>query len=201
MLPSPVEIRAQMRAQRNALTDAERERSAGRFATVLLRSMLLPGRSRIAAYVPFDGEIDPGPLLDRLRGMGMQIYLPAVHDNRLRFFPDDIATPYCSNRFGIPEPDVAPRKACPVIGLGLVLVPLVAVDSQGTRLGMGAGYYDRTFGFRSRRRHWQRPLLIGAAFEFQRIDKLTRNAWDVPLDGLATERGFVRFHNNGDVAR
>ena len=72
--------------------------------------------------------------------------------------------------------------------LDLVLVPLVAFDDRGNRLGMGGGYYDQTFAFLSQRQHYRRPTLLGVAYEFQRLVALPVQAWDIPLDGVATEK-------------
>ena len=56
-----------------------------------------------------------------------------------------------------------------------------------SRLGMGGGYYDRTFAFLTRRSRWQKPRLLGAAYEFQRVERLEHEPWDVPLAGVATD--------------
>jgi 5-formyltetrahydrofolate cyclo-ligase len=95
------------------------------------------------------------------------------------------------NRFGIAEPardapTVAPRF------LDVVLLPVVAFDAAGTRLGSGAGYYDRCFAYRNARQSWHAPLLIGVAFACQEVPALARQAWDVPLDAIVTEGGLRR---------
>jgi 5-formyltetrahydrofolate cyclo-ligase len=74
--------------------------------------------------------------------------------------------------------------------LDLVLVPLVGFDARGNRLGMGGGFYDRHFAFLRNRRAWRRPLLIGIAFDVQRVPRLSDAAHDVPLWGIVTERGI-----------
>ena len=71
--------------------------------------------------------------------------------------------------------------------LDLVLVPLVGFDPQGNRLGMGGGFYDRTFAYRGRRKHTSRPCLIGLAHECQRVEHLPCAGWDIPLDGVITD--------------
>jgi 5-formyltetrahydrofolate cyclo-ligase len=73
--------------------------------------------------------------------------------------------------------------------LDLVLVPLVGFDPRGHRLGMGAGLYDRHFAFLRHRRAWQRPLLVGVAFEAQKVARLEESVHDVQLHGVVTERG------------
>jgi len=79
----------------------------------------------------------------------------------------------------------------PLAALDIALVPLVAFDDYGRRLGMGGGYYDRTFAYLRHREHWRRPKLIGVAFEFQRVAELPAQPWDVPLDGIITEKGLL----------
>jgi 5-formyltetrahydrofolate cyclo-ligase len=70
-----------------------------------------------------------------------------------------------------------------------VIVPLVGFDARGHRLGMGAGLYDRQFAFLRHRRAWRRPLLVGVAFEAQKVPRLAESAHDVQLDGVVTECG------------
>jgi 5-formyltetrahydrofolate cyclo-ligase len=73
----------------------------------------------------------------------------------------------------------------------VVLLPLVAFDMHGWRLGFGAGFYDRKLSF-LRRKFCRKPLLIGVGYEFQRVPPQTPGAWDVLLDAVVTERGFQR---------
>jgi 5-formyltetrahydrofolate cyclo-ligase len=77
--------------------------------------------------------------------------------------PDDVLK---KNRFGILEPEINFKKIIPAWALDIVFTPLIAFDSEGNRLGMGGGFYDRTFSFlhNSKRSH---PHLIGLAYEFQ----------------------------------
>jgi 5-formyltetrahydrofolate cyclo-ligase len=72
-------------------------------------------------------------------------------------------------------------------------MPLLGFDGAGTRLGSGAGYYDRVFAFRRRRHSWHRPLLVGVAFACQRVDHIELGRHDVPLDAIVTEDGVEYF--------
>lgn len=106
------------------------------------------------------------------------------------------------NRFGIPEPRADPRRVVALRRLDVVLVPLVGVDPRGQRLGMGGGYYDRALAHSRLSRQSPgvgRPVLIGVAFERQRVRALHVRRWDVPLDALVTESRLVWFH--GAAAR
>ena len=101
--------------------------------------------------------------------------------------------PLVPNRFAIPEPMPQRRPPHPAWQLDLLLVPLVAFDARGNRLGMGGGYYDRTLAYLRRRTHWRRPHVLALAHALQRVDALPKNAWDIPVDGVITEREMLRF--------
>lgn len=191
------------RSLRTRLREARRELPAGRRAdaaravcTALLSNPRTRKAERIGAFVAFDAELDPAPFVAAARALGREIHLPVLGaDGRLDFVRHAADQPLFPNRYGIPEPKRGPGAAPQF--LDLVLVPLVGFDGAGNRLGMGAGFYDRTFAFRLGRDHWTGPLLIGLGYECQRVDKLTRQPWDVPLDGVATENGLVLFDGNG----
>jgi len=164
--------------------------AAAAFAT----SPLLRTAHRIAAYIAADAELDPGPMIAVARGRGRAIYLPTLDPRprpALTFVRTEAGAELQPNRYGIPEPlggaAVDPRF------LDLVLMPVVGFDGAGNRLGMGAGYYDRTFAFRRARRGWRGPRLIGVAYDCQEVDAIDVNDWDVPLDGVVTESGVQMF--------
>jgi 5-formyltetrahydrofolate cyclo-ligase len=94
------------------------------------------------------------------------------------------------NRFGIAEPDVNWRHAKPAWALDLILMPLVAFDIQGNRLGMGGGFYDRSLAYLNRRKVWRKPYLMGTAFELQKFTQLPHASWDIPMNGIMTEKQF-----------
>lgn len=147
--------------------------------------------TRIAGYWACNGELDPAPLLERAWAAHKRLYLPVLVDmpqESLQFAPYHPGSPLRRNRFNIPEPDVSTTEWLPPAALDLVLTPLVAFDLTGTRLGMGGGFYDHSFAFlhdAGYRGH--RPFLLGLAYEVQKSTHLTRQPWDVPLDGIATE--------------
>ncbi|MGF1612470.1 MAG: 5-formyltetrahydrofolate cyclo-ligase [Gammaproteobacteria bacterium] len=187
------ELRRHMRHLRRSLPLSQRVALANRLARHLVACVHLRRSQRIGCYLAQDGEMDLTPLMKRLRGMGKQLYLPVLSGAQLSFLPFDAQTPLVKNRFGILEPHVPPSTRCPPRALDLVLTPLVAFDDQGRRLGMGGGYYDRTFAYLLHRRHWQRPRLIGIAYQLQRVATLRSREWDVPVHGIGTERGLRFF--------
>lgn len=184
-------LRGALRARRRALPAAERIAGAEQLANRLLALPLMPAGGHVAGYWAMDGEIALHAWQLRLPP-GVRYCLPVLHDDhRLRFAPWRPGEPLEPNRYGIPEPRVARDDLVPAERMALVVLPLVGFDAQGRRLGMGAGWYDRTFAFRIGNR--AAPWLVGAAFAAQQVDALDAEPWDVPLDALCTERETLLF--------
>lgn len=194
--PDRNDIRRQMRRQRRALSSAARHEAARTLARQLGNSAQFLRSEHIAFYLANDGEMDLRPLIERAWAMGKQCYLPVLSPafhNRLWFAPYRPDTPLRDNQFRILEPALPWHAMRPAAAIDLMLTPLVAFDAAGNRLGMGGGFYDRTLAYLQHRRYWRKPLLIGTAYEFQKVAMLPHAAWDVPLHGVATEQALYRF--------
>ncbi|NIP13755.1 MAG: 5-formyltetrahydrofolate cyclo-ligase [Pseudomonadales bacterium] len=185
------ELRRFFRERRRALDAGQQRDHALRVARHLLNSPLSWRSRRIGAYWANDGEVSLGPLLGELEYRKRQLALPVVSTGeRMAFYRYTSAASMLVNRYGIAEP--GPGSAF-VNGrsLDLILVPLVAFDEYGVRLGMGAGYYDRFLGALPA---GLRPRVVGIAHEVQRSgDPLPFQDWDIPLDSIVTERGWQAF--------
>ena len=185
------ELRRILRARRNALSSEDQRLAAAQLASHLAGTRLCMVSRRIACYLPNDGEIDTHPVIERIWRMRKTCYLPVLsplaHD-RLWFAPAEPGMELTPNRFGIPEPVVQTRDLVRVQELDLVLMPLVGFDDRGNRLGMGGGFYDRSLEFLRHRAHWRKPHVLGLAYDFQRINGLEPDAWDIPLQGVVTDR-------------
>ncbi|HEY8554392.1 MAG TPA: 5-formyltetrahydrofolate cyclo-ligase [Burkholderiales bacterium] len=185
------ELRRAMRARRTSLAPAQQRAAAKRVLAQLVRTPEFRASRRIACYLPDDGEIDTHPLIERIWRAGKEVYLPVLAwtpRRRLwfaRFTPETVLV---RNRLGIPEPHVPPRERVSAAVLDLVLLPLVAFDPNGNRLGRGAGFYDRSLAFLRGRRFLRRPHLFGLAHDFQRVPAVPVDPWDVVLDGVVTDR-------------
>lgn len=186
-------LRDYVKAQREALSD-EALQAAARDMMLLLESTPEYHHAlHVAAYWPVKGEMDVRPIIDQSLRYNKHVYLPVVgDDDSLRFAPYDHATPTRRNRFGIPEPDVAADQLAGPHDLDLVMVPLTVFDAQGHRLGMGGGYYDRTFAFLNDEPDRAAPCLIGVAHEFQHTSEVPTHPWDVPLRLVVTEQQVWR---------
>lgn len=189
-------LRRELRQQRRALSAQQQQSAALALDRVLGRHPLFLRSKHIAIYLPNDGEMDLTPLLQRALSMGKQCYLPILsplYHNRLWFAPYHADSTLSLNRFGIPEPNCNYSQMRPVWTLDLVLTPLVAFDTNGNRLGMGGGFYDRTLAYLNHREHWRKPRLLGTAHAFQQVEQLSRESWDIPLQGVVTEKELLYF--------
>lgn len=190
------QLRQQLRQQRRSLDERECSELSSTAIKSLVNHRLFRAAKHIACYLPNDGELDLTPLMAQAWAMGKTVYLPvlsSIHRNHLHFLPYEPGDALAPNRFGIPEPIIRSRRITDIKRLDLVFAPLIAFDDNGNRLGMGGGFYDRSFAFLRRRRFWRKPRLIGVAYDFQKTAGLAGNPWDVPLDGVATESGVQMF--------
>lgn len=188
-------LRKSLRDARRALSPRQQDMAASRLHHLVSTQRYFRSAKRIAFYLPSDGEIDPSLLLAQALAQGKQCYLPCMHPhrpNRLLFLRYRRGDALNSHRWGMLQPSLRRARAISARALDLVFLPLVGFDRQGNRLGMGKGFYDRSFGFRARaKRH--SPKLIGLAHECQRVDHLDHQAWDVRLDKIESDRGSYRI--------
>ncbi len=181
------EIRRRNRELRAALDADALARAAAALRARLLELPVYREARRIAAYFAVNGEIDLGPLIESALDAGKQVYLPNLDRETLRFSPYFHGQKMRINRYRLPEPDVDDDAMLEPRELDLVLAPLVAFDAARNRLGMGGGFYDRSFAFR-RDPGCDQPALVGVAHELQRVDALVPKPWDVRLDMVVTDQ-------------
>ena len=197
--------RRQFTRQRRQLNAGERRQLAHSASLHLTKlQQRLPSKSRIGLYYDGFGELPTQPLLDWCQRLGYLSYLPVVgslgHDDkgnmdkRLRFVPI-----YQSKLLNIPTrvhslgmKQNHHRRLLWARELDVIICPLTAVDKNGNRMGMGGGFYDTTLA-KSYLSGAKKPLKIGWCYDFQVIEALERQAWDVPLDGLITPSGLRWF--------
>ncbi|WP_321348933.1 5-formyltetrahydrofolate cyclo-ligase [Halopseudomonas oceani] len=185
-------LRKQLRQARRALSRAQQHKAAERLKRQLAQDIRFLRARHIAFYLANDGEIDPARLLQLANRYRKHCYLPVLQRwpaTGMAFQRLIKGQRWQRNRFGICEPRTDRRRQVKAWRLQLVLLPLVGFDSAGNRLGMGGGFYDRAFAYRRRQRHTVRPRLLGLAHQCQQVPQLPFAGWDVPLDGVITDRG------------
>ena len=145
----------------------------------------------IAVYWPIRQEIDVFPLLCQLDTIGCLCFLPAVigRQEPLQFRIWKPGDNLVRSQFGILEPPVNHTIGTPDI----IIIPLLAFDSAGYRLGYGGGFYDRTL---AELRDQSDVFAIGAAFEGQKIDSVPHDKFDQRLDAVVTEKHVLQIIKN-----
>ena len=187
VLADKVALRRLGRERRQAfvaqLSPEERGRLEHQLAEVLEP---LLAKSRVAGgYAPLPSEISPQQALERAAARGTLLAFPAFsdHQSHFRFLAGEPVEPG-------PWAILQPSLDAPHVFPDLVLLPLVAVDRKGTRLGQGKGHYDRAAS--DLREHG--ALLIGIGWAAQMLDEeIPADAWDLPLDGFASPDGLAMF--------
>lgn len=148
----------------------------------------------IAGFYAHDGEMDPALILKKALDSNKQCYLPILDTNKgkeLIFCQIDKNTEYHANRYDILEPKVnSTSKLLSASQLDLILLPLLAADKQGNRLGRGAGYYDYTLRLKKAN---SKPFLMGIAYNFQYLDAIPCETHDIKIDALVTEKSLTLF--------
>lgn len=186
-------LRASLREKRQGLSTEQQETAAASLFSMLGSQDFFRVAQRIAFYQVADGEIDPRMLLDLALSEGKSCFLPVIlPDNPefVSFAPYDANTELVPNKWGIAEPPAS--EVISATHFDVVFVPLVAFSKDCFRLGMGKGFYDRTFSFKTFNRR-SSPMLVGLAHECQLVDSFPVESWDVRLDAVATERKIYRF--------
>jgi len=184
-------LRLRLQQQRKSLSTAQRDRLSYDICQQISTSSIFQSAQHIAFYTPVKGEANP---LFLQKNTDKDFYLPLLSSHKkhhLFFVEIDDKTHYKNNIYGIPEPLYQTKDIMPIERLDLVIMPLVAMDREGNRLGMGGGYYDRSFAFKKNLSADSKPLLIGFAYDFQLVDRLNAEEWDVPLNYFATNTEFV----------
>ena len=165
------------------LSDADRALLERRLAEHLTATCA--GASVVAGYAPLGSEISPLAAMEEARAVGAIVAFPAF-SNPAKPFRFRAGDPLVPGPFGIMQP----KPSAPVVEPSVVFVPLIAVDSRGTRLGRGKGHYDRALvGLKK-----GGARLIGIGWALQRLaSTIPADPWDVPLDAFASPDGVEWF--------
>lgn len=194
-------LRRAMAEQRDALRPERRTALAVRAAEVFLELPEARLAQTVAGFVSTRSEIDTSPLLDLLRRRGIDVVLPRVSTGllppRLRFHRADQSSELVFGIFGLLEP----RQDAPEVAaheIDLFMVPGLAFDRRGTRVGYGGGYYDELAAYVRAHPDATNARFVGFGFDFQLVDACPTGEWDVPLDSVVTDERIVRCPEASD---
>lgn len=165
------------------LSDAGRAKLEQRLAEHL--TSIWAGSTVVGGYAPLGSEISPLPAMEEARAVGAIVAFPAF-DNPAKPFRFRAGDPLQAGPFGMMQP----KRSAPVVEPDVILVPLIAVDGHGTRLGRGKGHYDRALV----RLKKGGARLIGVGWTIQRLSEtVPTDEWDVPLDAFVSPQGLELF--------
>lgn len=186
-------LRRKMLARLASLS-LDRRAEAGQAAVAyLIESLEFQSASRVALFASLDDEIATRPLFEAAGRAGKRRLLPrVVRHAGLEFAELDLWEELVPGRYGVPAPP-AERTAVPLEREDLAIVPGLAFDRAGGRLGRGKGYYDRTFPPGCE----QVPRLFGLAFGFQVLEEVPMGPGDRRVAAIVTEKGLLRVGPSG----
>lgn len=211
------ELRRELRTRRKSLAPGEQQRLSLTATGKIITSAHWQQAETVALYIAMRGEVDTAPLLVHAWENGKTVLLPACskkESGKMCFVACSDPNTLCPGPFNIPEPAVSDEylefllitdecgdiSATPAQSAGngrippapdLIIVPGLAFDREGTRLGMGGGYYDRLLALP----RYGNSLRLGLAYSFQIVDDLPREDWDVPVHAVCTEKGLLWIHD------
>ena len=179
-------IRNKKRYDRSLLSDAHLARLSDNFLTQWMKFSKELTYQSIAIYYPFDNEASPLEIFNYLYSKNKEVLLPVIEDSSktLLFAKYDIQSELVKNNFGIFEPK--DKEFIDIEEIDIVLIPCVAFNDKLFRLGMGGGFYDRTFSKKSS------TILIGMAYSFQYENESFQEIHDVKMDYVITQKGILK---------
>lgn len=189
-------LRQYFRAQRAVIPTVQRE-AAGIYATQqLIKHACFTDHQTFGCYVPFGAEFDTWPIIHAILHANKRCYLPVLDTlpKTMHFVRYDHNALLHKNTHGILEPaqPINSGAEIAITDLSVIIMPLLAFDRAGHRLGLGAGYYDKALSFLKNNVLFKtKPFLLGVAFACQEADSLPHDPWDIPLNAILTENGFI----------
>ena len=168
------ELRREIRARKRAMTEAEIEERSARLARLFFASRAYQNAKTIYGYLPYNQEVRTVPMLEQALRDGKKVAVPKCYGDEMKFIYLDDLTKVAKGYAGIPEPIADEPVAHDETAL--VLMPGLAFDPQGHRIGYGGGFYDRFLS-----REPDHPT-VALCYDFQVMEKIETESFDIPVD-------------------
>ena len=179
-------IRNKKRYDRSLLSDAHVARLSDNFLSQWMKFAKELSYKTVAIYYPFDNEASTLEIMNYLHSKNKKVLLPVIENDskKLLFAKYDIQSELVKNNFGIFEPK--DKEFVDIENIDIALIPCVAFNNKLFRLGMGGGFYDRTFSNTSS------TMLIGVAYSFQNENESFEEEHDIKMDYVITQKGIFK---------
>lgn len=183
----PVLFEKRKRLDATKITEASQKAAE----QIIALSVFLNAKN-IGYYSAKDGELDPIYIVQEARRLKKNLFLPVISNQskkRMIFYSHTETTSLIENQWHILEPNVAVEKSVEAHQLDIIFIPILGFDDASNRLGRGVGFYDRYLAFL---KNTGKPILIGLAYEFQKLDRVPTDDWDVPMNMVVTEKNIYK---------
>lgn len=191
---SKFQLRKHYQSLRASLAARDKDKAAQEAGARIKQQAAFMHANTLAAYLAYGAELNVAPILEAAWMAKKSCYLPVLekeNSKELLFVAYNYGDPLHKNRFGIYEPKNITDRIAPA-ELDLVILPLLAFDRKGNRLGTGGGFYDYTFSFlQNAVVANQHPILVGAGFAIQEANDLPHDPWDIRLNFVVTEQEWI----------
>jgi 5-formyltetrahydrofolate cyclo-ligase len=185
-------LRARMSMRRNELDAKQRITAAAGVLHSLENLPEFMTDANVAGYWAVRGELPLNLAVASLARRAQHYFLPVLGATRQLYFAEySTGTSVSHNRFGIPEPVTPAEQRLAPRDMDVILLPLLAFDRRGHRLGTGGGWYDTSLAFLRGASRPAAPLLVGIGYAFQEVDSIPEEPWDVDLDYVATDSELI----------
>lgn len=181
-------IRRKALSKRRALNHDGNMCASKKITHAIINSNYYKKAKTIGCYLSMKDEVNTELMIREIKKNNKSLFLPKIQlDATINFIQINKDSRYSTNQYGIKEPK--DNEDQDIEKIDLIIVPLVAFDSTGKRIGMGGGYYDKKF--QSLRQNNKKPILIGIAFDCQHFKAIQSDSWDIDLDHVFTESGCI----------
>ncbi|MDG1752446.1 MAG: 5-formyltetrahydrofolate cyclo-ligase [Thalassotalea sp.] len=191
------DIRQLIRNKRQNLDENTQKKQAHLLAKNLVNHPKVSVAKSVAIYLTNDGELNTQNFIQDCWNKNIKTYLPVIHPfskGHLLFLHYHCQTVMKKNKYNIFEPKLNVQDVLPVAQIDIIFTPLVAFDNTGARLGMGGGYYDRTLAtWFSQKDVTNKPYPMGLAHDFQQVEKIPTEQWDIPIPEIITPNKHFKF--------
>lgn len=181
--------RSSFLSQRQALTTEQINHASKNITQHFLELPEYDKAKHIAAYFPIKHEVCTFEIIHHAQQLKKSIYLPVIQNELLNFYSHDTNDILIDNIFKTPEPNTYIKTKTTTDKLDIIILPCIACDPYGHRVGYGKGFYDRTLAFMENSPH--KPLYIMLAYDLQMTTKITPNPWDITANIIITETGII----------